>query len=152
MPAAAPRLLEPIHPNPLGSPGESHSLPEGTRVRLAVYDVQGETAGGSRPSMKPAGRHASLWDGRAASGVRLESGVYLVRLELGDRTNQEAGVGALTASWSCLLRTKSRGAAALKPQTIGTTHIKIQRDQPAQDEDVPHGGIAKWRSFCTRPS
>jgi hypothetical protein len=87
MPAATPRLLEPIHPNPLGSPGEIvYSLPEAARVRLAVYDVQGRLRAVLDQGMKRAGRHAVVWDGRAVSGARLQSGVYLVRLELGDRT------------------------------------------------------------------
>jgi hypothetical protein len=87
MPAATPRLLEPIHPNPLGSPGEiTYSLPEAARVRLAVYDVQGRLRAVLDRGPKSAGRHAVVWDGRTVSGARLQSGVYLVRLELGDRT------------------------------------------------------------------
>ncbi|HWO51631.1 MAG TPA: FG-GAP-like repeat-containing protein, partial [Ornithinibacter sp.] len=87
MPAATPRLLEPIHPNPFESPGEiRYSLPEDTRVRLAVYDVQGRLRAVLDQGLKSAGRHAVVWDGRAVSGARLQSGVYLVRLELGDRT------------------------------------------------------------------
>ena len=87
VPAAAPRLLEPIRPNPIGSPGEiAYSLPERAQVRLAVYDVQGRLRAVLDRGMKPAGRHAVVWNGRAASGARLESGVYLVRLEVGART------------------------------------------------------------------
>jgi hypothetical protein len=53
---------------------------EGT-ARLAVYDVTGrrvrELAGGTLP----AGPHRARWNGRDTAGQRLESGIYLVRLE-----------------------------------------------------------------------
>ena len=95
VPAVAPRLIEPIHPNPIGSPGEiAYSLPERAQVRLAVYDVQGRLRAILDRGVKSAGRHAAVWDGMAASGARLESGVYLVRLELSGRTETRKVVWA----------------------------------------------------------
>ena len=85
-PAAAPLLLGPIHPNPIVSPSEiAYSLPEAGSVRLVVYDVKGRLRALLDQGVKPAGRHAIRWEGRAASGARLEAGVYFVRLEFGGR-------------------------------------------------------------------
>ena len=95
-PAAAPAaLLEAIHPNPIASPGEiAYTLPGAARVRLVVYDVQGRARALLDAGAKPAGRHVVPWAGRAASGARLEAGVYFVRLELGDRSETRKVVWA----------------------------------------------------------
>jgi FG-GAP repeat len=86
-PADTPLLLEPIHPNPIGSAGEiAYSLPEAAQVRLAVYDVQGRVRALLDRGLRPAGRQVVRWEGRGFSGARLEAGVYFVKLELDGRS------------------------------------------------------------------
>jgi 3-phytase len=57
------------------------------RVRLAVHDLRGRCLAELLDAEQPAGRHALVWDGRSRSGLALPSGVYLLRLQAGERTD-----------------------------------------------------------------
>jgi flagellar hook assembly protein FlgD len=54
-----------------------------SHVRLAVYDISGRERTTIADGVVPAGRRDFVWDGTDASGRRLPSGVYLLRLETG---------------------------------------------------------------------
>ncbi len=71
------------HPNPFNPSTEiSFSLDEAGRVLLEIYDVHGRLQRRLHPDSKlPSGDHRVSWDGRDESGLRVSSGLYLVRLE-----------------------------------------------------------------------
>src|SRR5439155_20478730 len=51
-----------------------------TAVSLALYDPSGRMVRGLVAERLPAGVHEARWDGRDASGHRVASGLYFVRL------------------------------------------------------------------------
>ncbi|MBZ0268314.1 T9SS type A sorting domain-containing protein [bacterium] len=86
-PAAAPlRLtLGRNAPNPFSSEtAVTFATPQPSTVRLDVFDVTGRRVIRLVDGPLPAGSHTARWDGRDASGSRVASGVYLLRLSAGD--------------------------------------------------------------------
>ena len=73
-----------VMPNPATSHASiGCTLPERWRsARLSVHDVAGRLVRRLDPAMGAQGFVAADWDGRASSGERVASGVYLVRLEV----------------------------------------------------------------------
>jgi hypothetical protein len=57
-----------------------YSLDRANRVSLAVYDVMGRRVAQLEHGVRPAGRHALVWDGRTDRGTRVASGTFFVRL------------------------------------------------------------------------
>lgn len=57
-------------------------------VRLSVFDLRGRLLRILVNSVQPAGTHAATWDGRDGAGRALPSGVYLVRLDAGGRSEE----------------------------------------------------------------
>lgn len=73
--------LEQNAPNPVReSTRIAFTLPNAGPARLAVYDVAGRLVRTLADGGFAAGSQAVSWNGRAESGERLASGVYLVRL------------------------------------------------------------------------
>jgi hypothetical protein len=73
-------------PNPFGGgTAIAFDLPGPARTSLSVYTVGGRKITTLVDQDLPAGRHAVAWDGRDASGHEVAAGVYLYRLEAGDR-------------------------------------------------------------------
>ena len=73
-----------VRPNPLGGRGVVVArLSEGGRARLALYDALGREAALLLDRTLPAGRHEVTLDPAA---LGLAAGVYVVRLQAGDRT------------------------------------------------------------------
>jgi hypothetical protein len=71
-------------PNPFsGSTSVSFSLPNAGPATLGIYDVAGRRVANLVDRRLEAGTHSIAWDGRDASGKRVASGVYLVRLRAG---------------------------------------------------------------------
>jgi hypothetical protein len=60
-------------------------IPASMSVRLAVYDPNGRSVRVLLDQIMPPGMHDVRWDGRDASGHAVASGVYLTRLDSGDR-------------------------------------------------------------------
>jgi hypothetical protein len=61
-------------------------LPAPSPVRLVVYDVHGRLVRELVAGVLPPGAHRLHWDGRSQAGVEMASGVYLYRLEAGQRS------------------------------------------------------------------
>jgi hypothetical protein len=81
-------VLEQSAPNPFNPLTTlAYTVPAGVaRVELSVYSIAGRlvktlVAGEAEP-----GRHEVIWDGRDATGERVSSGVYLVKLTDGQRS------------------------------------------------------------------
>jgi hypothetical protein len=78
--------LDGSYPNPTrGSATVSFSLGETSPVTLAVYNVMGRKVATLVDAPVEAGQHEVRWNGRSADGSAVASGVYLLRLEAGDR-------------------------------------------------------------------
>jgi hypothetical protein len=79
-------LLSPF-PNPFNPETVIRfSLPESGRVQAEVVDALGRHVRRLYSRVLPAGENEVRWDGRADSGESAESGVYLVRVRSGFRT------------------------------------------------------------------
>lgn len=77
------QLFEAV-PNPFNPATRlSYTLPEGTLVRLAVYDLSGRLVRLLVNEMQPAGRHGVVWDGRDETGRAVSSGPYFYQLQSG---------------------------------------------------------------------
>jgi hypothetical protein len=73
--------LYPNVPNPFGdATSVRFALPQAGPVSLTVYDVAGRRVASLVDRRLEAGTHSVMWDGRDASGSRVASGVYLLRL------------------------------------------------------------------------
>jgi hypothetical protein len=84
--------LDTPYPNPAaGAVTLAFALPEPGPARLAVYDVTGRRVAVVADGAHAAGRHLVVWDGRAGAGAALPSGVYVVRLEVGDPAGGAGG-------------------------------------------------------------
>ena len=81
LPSVWPDQLSPAYPNPFFSAVQiPFSLGRRTRVEVIAYNVLGQKVATLAAGTFPAGRHVINWDGRASSGERLSSGVYLVKM------------------------------------------------------------------------
>ena len=52
---------------------------------LTVYTISGQKVATLARGTRAAGYHQVFWDGRAEDGAAIASGVYLYRLQVGDR-------------------------------------------------------------------
>lgn len=69
-----------LSPNPsLGSVSIDYTVPQKGLTTIRIFDVVGRLVMGYEEDV-PAGAHIHLWDGKDASGQRVPSGVYFVRL------------------------------------------------------------------------
>ncbi len=69
------------YPNPFNPETQlQYEVPTTGRVKIAVYNLQGQEIQRLADEPKSAGRHITAWDGRNNEGVRVASGVYLVRM------------------------------------------------------------------------
>lgn len=88
-PAADPERLAEVRfgrPNPFSSgTALSFSVPDpGSRVRIAVYDVSGRLVRSLLDTWLLGGAHTAAWDGRTADGAEVASGVYFIRVAIGE--------------------------------------------------------------------
>ena len=65
-------------------------LPRASAVRLVVYDLWGSPVRVLADGLKEPGYYQAVWDGRDRRGQEVSSGVYIVRLEAGERLKQVA--------------------------------------------------------------
>jgi hypothetical protein len=75
-----------VAPNPF-NPRTTVQLdvPHDARVSLRVYDLRGRLIAEPFAGNLPAGRHAVVWDGQDHSGHAAPAGIYLMRLDDGQR-------------------------------------------------------------------
>ena len=75
------------YPNPFNpSTKIEYDVPLRSHVRLAVYDIQGQLVRTLVNSDHSNGRYSVAWDGTNETGRQVASGMYIYRLEAGDRS------------------------------------------------------------------
>jgi len=86
MDAAADRLvIEPPAPNPFRDRTTiQYVLPKATEVEISVYDLLGRRLHTLVDDRQPAGAHTVRWNGAGSNGAPLASGMYFVRMQMGD--------------------------------------------------------------------
>jgi hypothetical protein len=85
--SAITKLSVAVNPNPSRRAANIHwQLPKPGPVQLRVYDVGGRCVRTLINEALPAGRHISAWDGRDDQGRTVANGLYLYRLQAGDRS------------------------------------------------------------------
>lgn len=74
-------------PNPF-NPGTTirFELYQSERARVSIFDVKGRLVTQLLDGVLPRGRHEVAWNGNAARGARVASGIYYCRLEIGGQT------------------------------------------------------------------
>lgn len=73
------------YPNPFNPTTTiSYEMPVSGSVKITVFDAMGREVRRLVNQMQPAGSHTVEWNGKAANGNRVESGVYYYRLETGN--------------------------------------------------------------------
>ncbi|NIO29581.1 MAG: T9SS type A sorting domain-containing protein [Candidatus Latescibacteria bacterium] len=83
--STVPAFLQLPRPNPFESSTEfEFVLAQPGRADIAVYDVSGRRVARIVNESYPAGAHRVTWEGRDNAGKRLPSGVYFVKLQVGD--------------------------------------------------------------------
>lgn len=85
--ARAPEVLAVrAHPNPFTSTTAlALSVPTAGRTSVQIYDLAGRLVRTLVDEVRPAGTLVRTWDGRDDSGVSTAAGVYIARLQVGDR-------------------------------------------------------------------
>ena len=82
-----PALALANYPNPFNPWTRiTYSLPEASHVRLSVYNIRGQRVTTLVDEHLAAGNHSTVWDGRDERMSIVAGGVYLLRLQAGDRT------------------------------------------------------------------
>jgi enterochelin esterase-like enzyme len=78
--------LEQNYPNPFNSETVIRfALPASEKVELALYNLAGQKVATLAEGVREAGAYTLRWDGRDDSGRELGTGVYLYRLQAGER-------------------------------------------------------------------
>ncbi len=73
--------LQSGYPNPFNPATEiKYDLPETSPIVITVFDINGRLVTTLVNTEKEAGFHSVTWDGRNKFGVRVTSGVYLIRM------------------------------------------------------------------------
>lgn len=79
--------LQQNFPNPVRSASAMmvipFQIPQQSDVTLTIYDLLGRRVRLLEQGLKPAGFHQTLWNGFDDNGVRVENGIYFVRLQAG---------------------------------------------------------------------
>lgn len=79
-----------VSPNPFNPTAVLRfSLRESERVLLQVLDLRGRVVNTLEDRVHAAGPHEFRWDGTGAGGAPVASGVYLIRLEVAGRLQQQ---------------------------------------------------------------
>jgi hypothetical protein len=82
-PAAALRIVA-VRPNPFNPAAlVTYEVPRKEAVQLKIFDVAGRLLKTLADGVLEPGVHSSLFDGRAADGQELASGVYFLELSAG---------------------------------------------------------------------
>jgi hypothetical protein len=82
------------YPNPFNpSTTIRFSLPSPSHVQLSVHNMLGQEIARLVDMQMAAGAYASVWDGRAQSGLTAATGMYIYRLQATPTDGNDAGAG-----------------------------------------------------------
>jgi len=82
-------ILEQNYPNPFNPTTTiSYTLARADEVSLNIYNLKGQLVRSYKPGAQTAGTHNLVFDGMDQNGKRVASGVYLYRLQTGDKQLQ----------------------------------------------------------------
>ena len=71
------------YPNPFNPTTTiSFSIPEESKVELAIYNIKGQRLKSLLNDQIAAGEHSIIWNGEDASGKKVSSGIYLYKLNI----------------------------------------------------------------------
>lgn len=74
------------YPNPFNAETQIvYRTGEHGEINLSVHNLTGQTVRTLARGYRPGGEYQSVWDGRDESGRRVASGVYILRLQVGDQ-------------------------------------------------------------------
>jgi hypothetical protein len=77
------------HPNPFNPhTAIRFILPDRRHVAVRVYNVRGQLVTTLFDGVQDAGEHAVIWNGRTDGGAGASSGIYFVRVQAGDVSDQ----------------------------------------------------------------
>ncbi len=80
-------LLMQNRPNPFQANSTiDYQLPKPCKVKLGIYNLNGQMVRTLLDGQQQAGSHRVSWDGRNAQGQKVANGMYLYRLESEGRT------------------------------------------------------------------
>jgi len=85
----APQAMDPlqlrVNPNPFNPNTRiSFELPQTARTHVTIHDIAGRLVNTLLDEQRDAGHHVLPWNGNDAHGMRLGSGIYVVRIVAGD--------------------------------------------------------------------
>jgi hypothetical protein len=73
------------YPNPFNpETAIEYRIPVASNVKIVIHDARGREVNVLVDGFMPAGGHTIQWDGRSGNGLRLPSGIYLLRMQAGD--------------------------------------------------------------------
>jgi hypothetical protein len=74
-----------IYPNPFNSEASfQYALPQGANVTFDIFDIEGRLVRSISCGQVSAGYHTLIWNGANDNGTKTASGLYMVRMIVGD--------------------------------------------------------------------
>jgi flagellar hook assembly protein FlgD len=78
--------LYPNYPNPFNAETNiEYALPENAKVKLGIFNLRGQLVKVLVNDEQKAGIKKVRWDGKNGEGKEVGSGVYFLRLEIGEQ-------------------------------------------------------------------
>ena len=78
--------LKSIFPNPFNpNVNLSYSLADDALVSVKIYNHRGQLVRTLNEGTKPSGHHSTAWDGKDDNGNIVATGIYLFRMQAGEK-------------------------------------------------------------------
>ncbi|MFQ5486524.1 MAG: FlgD immunoglobulin-like domain containing protein, partial [Desulfobacterales bacterium] len=61
-----------------------YQIPKAENVKLEIYNIIGQKVATLVDKKQPAGFYSYTWDSKNDAGIRVDSGIYLYRLQAGE--------------------------------------------------------------------
>ncbi|MFB3845091.1 MAG: T9SS type A sorting domain-containing protein [Candidatus Cloacimonadaceae bacterium] len=81
-------LITSNYPNPFNpSTTIAYYIPVKSKVDMTIYNIKGQRVKNLINNEIPKGNHKVIWDGKDNNGLAVSSGIYLVRIGIGDKVD-----------------------------------------------------------------